>query len=81
MQYGHDVIDVSRDSDGGYLRRGITSYKFTLNRVKRQKLGSGCPIFKRMGPDYVPSSTCQTVNINVFHLLCITCLLSYDTIT
>ena len=30
-QYGYDVTDVPRDSDGGYLRRGITSHKFMLN--------------------------------------------------
>ena len=36
-QYGHNVTDVPRDNDSGYLRRGVTLHKCMLNTKKKKK--------------------------------------------
>ena len=42
----HDVIDLPRDSNGGYIWRGITPHKLMLNtrNFQWQKIASGCHI-------------------------------------
>ena len=48
LQYGHNVIDLSSGSNGGYLQSDITPHKFMLNTwifwVNRRKIGNDCYI-------------------------------------